>query len=442
MRQRKYFLKGAMFILALVCMPFLQVKAAGKQTIYNSPFVRFSGDGMAWTTNAGEKEYERYPYTEKVDTHIQSTLQPLQTGEHYYQISRKGEIPVGEWKLGWRDANCIHIDYPPEGNKFHDVTFTRNICLKPHYSGWVPYCADCGDKVTDKVVYMSRQAAESIDYLDMGMGYDYFYLCPYCSNLEQGVTMEAHTCKDISWNCYLVRYDKNTTDACGGGVPSSLHIYNNGTEYEGEVVTPITHLNRNNYVRIGYEFAGWSTKPDGSGTVYADGAEIFNLTDKDLKINGDDAIVTLYAQWRESSSALVIDPNGGKYGGKMTATKVVKKYGEKYLLSTQKVIPPAGHTVRFQTNGGNALSAIVGRTHFSEWKMQQPFSGKMVDSGETYVFCAQNRNIDTLTASYEPDSVQLPRPIRAGFSFGDGIMILHLRILREVRENLLHRCKM
>ncbi len=45
------------------------------------------------------------------------------------------------------------------------------------------------------------------------------------------------------------------------------------------------------FAREGFSFAGWNTEADGSGTVYADGAEAINLSAE----NG--ATVTLYAQW-------------------------------------------------------------------------------------------------------------------------------------------------
>jgi uncharacterized repeat protein (TIGR02543 family) len=45
-------------------------------------------------------------------------------------------------------------------------------------------------------------------------------------------------------------------------------------------------LNANQFTRDGYEFAGWNTRADGSGTSYADGGTITLLSD-----------LTLYAQW-------------------------------------------------------------------------------------------------------------------------------------------------
>lgn len=46
-------------------------------------------------------------------------------------------------------------------------------------------------------------------------------------------------------------------------------------------------LNPNTYSRINYEFAGWNTEPDGSGTSFSDGDRIDDLSGR----------VVLYAQW-------------------------------------------------------------------------------------------------------------------------------------------------
>lgn len=51
------------------------------------------------------------------------------------------------------------------------------------------------------------------------------------------------------------------------------------------------NLRANGFSMEGYEFAGWNTQRDGSGTSYADMESVMNLTTK----NG--ATVTLYAQW-------------------------------------------------------------------------------------------------------------------------------------------------
>lgn len=51
------------------------------------------------------------------------------------------------------------------------------------------------------------------------------------------------------------------------------------------------NLDWNQYGYVGHQFVQWNTRADGSGTNYANGASVLNLTDK------EGVIVTLYAQW-------------------------------------------------------------------------------------------------------------------------------------------------
>ena len=171
--------------------------SAAQKTIYNSPYVTFSPDNRAWTTNAGDTDYSTYPYGMTVVTGIPSTLSGLETGQHYYRAARAGRVPVGKWIVIHQYAQCIHDSYK---SYFHGIDYRMQICRDYYYSGWLPYCADCGEKLQYTYFYMSRDAADSIHYLDVGSGPDYYYLCPHCSNLEQGVPMSTHVCMEISWN--------------------------------------------------------------------------------------------------------------------------------------------------------------------------------------------------------------------------------------------------
>ena len=65
-------------------------------------------------------------------------------------------------------------------------------------------------------------------------------------------------------------------------------------------------LTANAFTRTGYTFAGWSTKADGSGTAYADGQSVKNLT------TTDGATITLYAQWEPIAYTIAFDGNGGE----------------------------------------------------------------------------------------------------------------------------------
>ena len=56
------------------------------------------------------------------------------------------------------------------------------------------------------------------------------------------------------------------------------------------------------YTRTGYHFTGWNTEADGSGTAYADGQEVLNLTAE------PDATLTLYAQWTANTYTVHFEP--------------------------------------------------------------------------------------------------------------------------------------
>ncbi|MBP3885509.1 MAG: InlB B-repeat-containing protein, partial [Olsenella sp.] len=90
-------------------------------------------------------------------------------------------------------------------------------------------------------------------------------------------------------NAYTVRYDGN--GATGGSTASSSHTYDAAKA-----------LTANGFTRKAHDFVGWNTRPDGSGTSYADGASVRNLT---ATAGGT---VTLYAQWRAYETGGTTDP--------------------------------------------------------------------------------------------------------------------------------------
>ena len=78
-------------------------------------------------------------------------------------------------------------------------------------------------------------------------------------------------------NTYTVAFNAN-----GGTGTMSNQNFTYGTDQ---------NLTANTFTRTGYNFAGWNTKADGTGTSYTDKQSVNNLT----STNG--ATVTLYAQW-------------------------------------------------------------------------------------------------------------------------------------------------
>jgi len=86
---------------------------------------------------------------------------------------------------------------------------------------------------------------------------------------------------------YTVAYDGN--GSTGGSVPTDGTAYKQGNSV-------IVAGNSGTLVKTGYNFAGWNTKADGSGTTYSIGATLIMGT----------ANVTLYARWLSSSSTFTV----------------------------------------------------------------------------------------------------------------------------------------
>lgn len=365
--------------------------------------ITMSPDGMAFTTNAGDRNTKWYDRDYEVSTGVKSTMKQLNNGEHEYLREIREGVPIKTWKVVNSHTMCIHNTYPA-GNQYHGVVFGKQVCCRPYYSGWFGYCADCGEQVNKCYFYMSDDVAGSIKSLDMSK--TYYYTCPHCNNLEQGVDLGVHICKGISMNRYFVRYHANFGK---GSMEKSSHMVNNATEYEGREVTPQTKLNLNTYTREGYVFAGWNTKQDGSGISFEDGATIYNLCME------ENASIILYAQWKKPSSCLEIDPNGGSYGGQTGIQKIIGNYEEKYTIDDNLLVSPTGNVVHFETMGGEPLSDMVGKLVFSGWSCCQPFGGKWEEN--VYTFSGANGTTDRIVANYQQEAIILPEAKREGHTF-------------------------
>ena len=117
----------------------------------------------------------------------------------------------------------------------------------------------------------------------------------------------------IKFNLNIVKKDI-TYDGNGGLTPDSLATYSDKNHEAGETVT--VSQNRFNYP--GHRFVGWNTKKDGSGISYQPGTTLLT----------GDTDITLYAQWEKMSYTLTIDPNGGYWMEKASATTLSLLYSE------------------------------------------------------------------------------------------------------------------
>ncbi len=370
----------------------------------NGAQISYSPDGQAFTTCSGDTS--TVWYEKGMTVRIRETAESLVAGpgEHIYYWKRTGSIPIGYWEVAHPYGRCIHKDYDAS-TTFHQVVFGRQKCGRNYYSGWIGYCADCGETVVDFLIYMNGDTAAALTEVQTGMGY--YYLCPWCSNLEQATEIMPHTCQAISANRYMVVYDAN---GGSGYMMPSAHMYNDASVYEGREITPQTTLSLCSFERIGFRFEGWNTLPDGSGQSYEDGAVIRNLSQQEGER------VTLYAQWRRSRSVLLIDPAGGSYQSRKEVTVAEGDYGSTCELDSGRITPPDGYTVTFDTRGGNPVSSITGKLLFREWKMSDPFYGNL--EGNIYQYRGEDGTEDRVTAVYARQSITLPKAEKKGVAFG------------------------
>lgn len=107
-------------------------------------------------------------------------------------------------------------------------------------------------------------------------------------------------------NTFSVNYDAN--GGTGSVLPTTF-IYDQPQ-----------NLNENIFYKAGYKLksgAEWNTKPDGTGTSYASGQHVSNLSTE------NEAVITLYANWEPEIYTITLDVQGGTSGDRV----IYEKYG-------------------------------------------------------------------------------------------------------------------
>lgn len=147
---------------------------------------------------------------------------------------------------------------------------------------------------------------------------------------------------------YIVRFNKN--DSVGMTVASG------NMNDQSMIYDKAEALSYNKFSRVGYHYAGWNTKSDGSGRSYQDKQQVVNLSDS----NG--GIVTLYAQWViDEFTVKFVDGNGNtlktenvSYGGTATSPDIPKKPGYRFAgwdKQFDNVTSDLTVTARWSVNG-------------------------------------------------------------------------------------------
>ena len=142
-----------------------------------------------------------------------------------------------------------------------------------------------------------------------------------------------------------------------------VHFDSNGGEGSMEdqsiLYDATTALFDNTFVKEDYNFAGWNTKADGSGTSYKNGGSVSNLS------SVQDEVITLYAQWTEKPaftyeiSDYTVD-NENHYIDNVSAGTSLTSYKSHFTLGE-------GFTFSIDMNGKNSIyTGSVVKIYYNE----------------------------------------------------------------------------
>jgi uncharacterized repeat protein (TIGR02543 family) len=176
---------------------------------------------------------------------------------------------------------------------------------------------------------------------------------------------------------YSVTYSGN--GSTGGTAPTDPFLYS-----QGQTATVLGNLGP--FVKAGYNFSGWNTAANGSGTLYAPGATLSIGTTN----------VTLYATW--ASAILTVAGNGtpgyGGEGGPATSAQLnyiqsvaVDSSGNIYIVNqgNNRVlkVDTSGTISRFAGTGAGGYSGDGGLA--SSAQLNGPWGVAVDSSGNVYI---------------------------------------------------------
>ena len=452
----------------------------------NNPYIRLyeGNQGIAWTCvhpgGCALSSHGTYIYTgtqsiyrgaegtEVFPTDVTGRRNPeevLPEGHHYYAERITNDvIPIEKWVLTHRNAKCIHGPFEAcRDYEYYGVSGLSNEkCGAEYDSGWIGYCADCGEPVTG-LVYAYDDCVRRIGYIFAGSG-DYakdypcvhLFFCPADGdNLENQFAVPSHFCRSfISCNRYRVSFDGN--GALMGSMEELVCYYGGGTVYEGTEVEAPPKITSNAYIRPGYRFAGWSDSPDGS-VIFEECEDVAFLEEHFAELHGtgdeaNDITVTLYAVWEECDSFFRI--SGGYFGGHEgsyngvpagTYEDGINEFYKGHMFETVADISlldhPAGYRVSFVTGEGSGISPIFADTELTGWEVSSddPYadafelkngdmfvngyvggniSGLSPNGDLTYIHLSNTPDsADLITALWRSTTLELPGAVSQGYAF-------------------------
>ena len=201
-------------------------------------------------------------------------------------------------------------------------------------------------------------------------------------NFDAPVTSDVMLYAGWTPNRYTVLFDSNE----GTGTMESLSC-----TYDIRSALPA-----DTFTRSGYNFIGWNTKADGSGTTFTDKAVILNLTDS----NGE--TVTMYAQWKNIYSVIegvnAVVPKDGTSGVTFRVDGDYSKF--------------TGITIDGQNVPMSQYTSWEGSTYV---RLNQDYVNKMTEGDHTVKFMYTDGSVETNFDIVSSTPAPTPKPHTTNF---------------------------
>ena len=237
-----------------------------------------------YTQDIHSNTYSLYTTTQKVGTSDSTvSINDLHTPINGF-IYKEGKV---------NDILSETTNILPDGSRVIDLFYTRNnYSINITYDEGILNVYGKGTYPFDSEVTITAIIKEGYAW-NRWSGDVNSTVNPYTFNMvDHDINIVAST----GVSTYTITFNGNGADS--GSTADMLLVYGVGM-----------NLNNNGFIKHGYDFIGWNTEPDGTGTSYSDQEFIHNLTSE------SGTVIILYAIWRSSGLIYLYNSKTSEYDG-------------------------------------------------------------------------------------------------------------------------------
>ncbi len=240
---------------------------------------------------------------------------------------------------------------------------------------------------------------------------------------EQGASIDATVKPGYTWSKWSDNYTGKSieismpaanTTLTATATPNEYTVTLNGNggsggtasvtaTYDAAMPTPITKPSK-----TGYTFAGYYDTDAATG-----GNQYYDKDGNSARKWDKTSTATLYARWT-ANTITVQYANGG--GSGTAPANGSFSYGSSFTPAANTFTAPAGYTVTFSTDGGDAVSPVTSTKSFDKWMSNKNSTAYAAGTAVNDNLGATSGTV-TLTAQWKNNSITLPSATKTGYTF-------------------------